>query len=57
MKETGIATLTYIVLFQVQALGCSWTLAADAIVILMKSLNTPSFSNYDFVNLNLHVCV
>lgn len=57
MKETGIATLTYIVLFQVQALGCSRTLAADAIVILMKSLNTPSFSNYDFVNLNLHVCV
>lgn len=57
MKETGIATLTYIVLFQVQALGCSRTLAADAIVILRKSLNTPSFSNYDFVNLNLYVCV
>lgn len=57
MKETGIATLTYIVLFQVQALGCSRTLAADAIVILRKSLNTPSFSNYNFVNLNLYVYV
>lgn len=57
MKETGIATLTYIVLSQVQAFRCSRTLAAGAIAISIKSLSSPSFSNYDFVKLDLYVCV